>query len=335
MTESKLWVEKYRPKTISDVESQEEIVKILSKSISTGDLPHLLFYGPAGSGKSSSIIALARDLFKDSYKERVLELNASDERGIQVIREKVKNFASTSINTQNSSCLFKLIILDEADSMTYDAQSALRRIIEKYTSVTRFCLICNYVSRIIEPLSSRCVKFRFKALPPKNILARLRKISDLEKIKVSDKTLGVLLSKTKGDLRRAITLLQGTSSLNESTSSLNENDETNYTSSITTKDILDCSGSLEPEIITDLWNSIESGSFDNVILSIKDIMSKGLQAPLLILELFKIIALKEIPDSKKSQMMLEISKTDKNLEDSADEEIQLLALVSVIQKILF
>lgn len=326
MVESKLWVEKYRPKTINDVESQEEIVNILSKSISTGDLPHLLFHGSSGTGKSSTIIALARDLFKDSYKERVLELNASDERGIQVIRDKVKKFASTSINTQNSSCPFKLIILDEADSMTYDAQSALRRIIEKYTSVTRFCLICNYVSRIIEPLGSRCTKFRFKALPPKNIHARLRKISDLENVNVSDKTLSLLLSKTKGDLRRAITLLQGTSSLNQNKDCRG--------SSITCKDILDVSGSLEPEVVDNLWNSVESGSVDNIIFSVKDITTKGIEAPLIILELFKkIVSLTEISDSKKSKILLEISKTDKYLEDSADEELQLLALMSVIQKI--
>ena len=163
---TQLWVEKYRPTRIDDLASQEEVTKTLRGAIAQGQLPHLLMYGPPGTGKTSTILAVARTLYHPSVlKDRVLEMNASDERGIKVVRDKIKNFASHSVSSQKfdgyPSPPFKIIILDECDSMTKDAQGALRRTMEVYSSTTRFCLICNYVSRIIEPLVSRCAKLRF------------------------------------------------------------------------------------------------------------------------------------------------------------------------------
>ncbi|KGG50580.1 hypothetical protein DI09_63p40 [Mitosporidium daphniae] len=192
-----------RPKSLGEIASQEEVVALLRRSIVSGDLPHLLLYGPPGTGKTSTVLALARE--ENAYRQRILELNASDERGIGVVREKIKSFAKTLIN---SPPFFKLIILDEADCMTYDAQAALRRIIEAYSSTTRFCILCNYVHKIIEPLISRCAKFRFKAIDKASAVKRLQFICNEENIQCADEGLEFLIDRSFGDLRKAINYLQ-------------------------------------------------------------------------------------------------------------------------------
>jgi len=172
------WVEKYRPNSLDELIAHEEIIQILNKLIESNKLPHLLFHGPPGTGKTSTIIACAKKMYGANYSSMTLELNASDDRGIDVVREQIKEFAGTK---KLFSTGVKLIILDEADAMTQDAQSALRRVIEKYTSNTRFCMICNYVNKIMPALQSRCTRFRFAPLRPEQIMGRLEAIVSAEK----------------------------------------------------------------------------------------------------------------------------------------------------------
>jgi replication factor C subunit 2/4 len=187
----------------------------------TFQLPHMLFYGPPGTGKTSTVLALAKELYgPELIKTRVLELNASDERGISIVREKVKDFArmqlsnpSPSYRAQYPCPPYKIIILDEADSMTQDAQSALRRTMETYSKITRFCLICNYVTRIIDPLASRCSKFRFKSLDQGNAKRRVEEIAEWEGVKLEDGAAETLIKCSEGDLRKAITFLQSAARL--------------------------------------------------------------------------------------------------------------------------
>lgn len=201
-----------RPRTVEDVVEQSEVIAVFRESLTGADLPNLLLYGPPGTGKTSTILAAARQLFGDIFKDRVLELNASDDRGINVVRTKVKNFSqlqASGVRPDGKPCPpFKIVILDEADAMTHAAQAALRRTMELQSKTTRFCLICNYVSKIIEPITSRCTKFRFKPIKEEKVIERLTTICDLENVKVESDTLKAVVGVSGGDMRRAITTLQ-------------------------------------------------------------------------------------------------------------------------------
>lgn len=192
----------------------------------------MLFYGPPGTGKTSTILALAKELYgPEMIKSRVLELNASDERGISIVRQKVKDFARMQLTNPPAGYKnkypcppFKIIILDEADSMTQDAQSALRRTMETYSKITRFCLICNYVTRIIDPLASRCSKFRFKSLDQSNARKRLDDIASAEGVVVEEGAIDALIQSSEGDLRKAITFLQSAARLVGASASTKDGD---------------------------------------------------------------------------------------------------------------
>lgn len=203
------WVEKYRPKNLNEITSQKEVISSLRKSIDTKNIPHLIFFGPSGCGKTSTILALAEDLFgKDFYSDRIIELNASDERGINIIRDKIKMFAKRAVRLNKDVPPWKIIILDEADSMTSDSQFALRRIIEEYSKVTRFCIICNYHNKIIDPIVSRCSLFRFKPIKKTEIIKKLNVICEKENMICSNDILKKIVKLCRGDLRKAINFLQ-------------------------------------------------------------------------------------------------------------------------------
>lgn len=202
------WVEKYRPKSLDELVAHDEIISTINALIDNNRLPHLLLYGPPGTGKTSTIIACAHRLYGDKYGSMVLELNASDERGIDVVRDTIKNFASTRQMFSNAP---KLIILDEADAMTSAAQMALRRVMEKFTRNARFCMICNYSNKIIPALQSRCTRFRFAPLSPEQAIARTKDIADAEHLNYTSEGLEACVRLGNGDMRRCLNILQSTS----------------------------------------------------------------------------------------------------------------------------
>jgi replication factor C small subunit len=207
---SEIWTEKYRPSKFIDLVGQDEIIKRISSLTNSLNIPHLLFAGPAGTGKSTLALIVVKELYGTNWKENYLELNASDERGIQIVREKVKNFARTK---SLGNVPFKVIFLDEADALTPEAQQALRRTMENYSSTCRFILSCNYSSKIIDPIQSRCAIFRFKLLEKKDIEKVIYKISEKEKLTTNPQAVEILYEGSEGDCRRAVNLLQATSSI--------------------------------------------------------------------------------------------------------------------------
>src|SRR5918911_417490 len=204
-----MWSERYRPKKLNEVIGQKEIVKGISNLIKSPDIPHMLFSGPAGVGKTTTALCIAAELLGDEWKKNTLELNASDERGIKMVRERVKEFAaSIKLADDKEFGKPKIIILDEADEMTPEAQTALRRIIEDSARTTRFIIICNYLSQIIEPIQSRCVVFRFIRLPKGEVIDHLQMICEKQKVKYEEKALAQIYDMTGGDLRQSINIMQ-------------------------------------------------------------------------------------------------------------------------------
>lgn len=205
------WVEKYRPQNIAEVKGHEHIVTVLRSYGVISRIPHLLFYGPPGTGKTSTILAMAKEHYGPDFKCKVMEVNASDERGVEVVTGKIKSFVETSSLAKSDSLGVKLVVLDEVDALTAEAQSALRRIMEKSSARVRFCLCCNYVSKISMPLQSRCTKFRFEGIDRASLRDMVVEVSQKENLSLGDGAIDAVLDLASGDARRVINLLQSAS----------------------------------------------------------------------------------------------------------------------------
>ncbi|KAI8811667.1 P-loop containing nucleoside triphosphate hydrolase protein [Cladochytrium replicatum] len=321
-TSTSPWIEKYRPKQLSDVAAQAEAVAVLKRSLESQDLPHLLFYGPPGTGKTSTILALARELYgPENMRGRVLELNASDERGIDIVREKVKTFAKTTLS-RGQGPPYKIIILDEADSMTVDAQTALRRTMETYSKITRFCLICNYISRIIEPLTSRCAKFRFKPLDDGAVMAKLQYICDQEGVLIEPAALSALSKVSGGDLRKSTMFLQSAARLF-------------HPDPITSVGIGEIAGIVPDATIDVLLSACQSQNFSNLESVAREVVKSGYSASQIVLQLNdKVIANQIINQRTKALITQVVGAVDKSLNDGADEHLQLLKVLASIAGLL-
>ena len=311
----------------------------------------MLFYGPPGTGKTSTILALAKELYGPEFmKSRVLELNASDERGISIVREKVKDFARMQLTNpapgykDRYPCPpFKIIILDEADSMTQDAQSALRRTMETYSKITRFCLICNYVTRIIDPLASRCSKFRFKSLDQGNAKKRLEEIAEKEGVPLEDGAVDALIKCSEGDLRKAITFLQSAARLVGASAKKDGDDEDDDmdvdTKPVTVKIVEDIAGVIPDDNVEKLVKAMKPRSsgetYQAIAKVVEDMVADGWSAGQVVSQLYQRVVYDEaIPDVQKNQIVMVFSEVDKRLVDGADEHLSILDLALRISGIM-
>ncbi|MGM5479927.1 MAG: replication factor C small subunit [Nanobdellota archaeon] len=312
MIESTIWTEKYRPDTFEGVKGQQHIVSKLKAFVEKKNMPHVLFSGPAGVGKTTLSLVVAKQLFKESWKENFLELNASDERGIDVVRVKVKDFARTKAL---GDVPFKIIYLDECDSLTKEAQQALRRTMENYTSTCRFILSCNYSSKIIDPIQSRCAVFKFKPLPESEIYDVIDSIVEKEGLTIDKKTKKTIYKASNGDLRRVENILQSSASIG---------------SEVTEETILSIASLARPQEITKVFESCKQQDFKEARKSLLDIMLEyGLSGLDIIVQLQKEIwNVPDIPSSVQLSFVNACGEAEHRLNEGSDEFIQLEALLA-------
>ena len=310
-----IWAEKYRPKELKEVVGQKEIVEKLKGFVKAKNMPHLIFSGPAGVGKTTCALAMARELYEENWKSNFLELNASDERGIDTIRTKVKDFART---LPLGKVPFKIILLDEADALTRDAQQALRRIMESYTQTCRFILNCNYSSKIIPPIQSRCAVFKFKPLSLEDTEKYVKRIEKNEGIKIEKKALEELYEIANGDLRMITNVLQSCAIV---------------TKNIKLKDIYQMTGTVKINIEPLIKKSI-SGKIDDA----KNLLSKvmydnGLSGIDVIRLIAKYVWNSKMKEEDKIYLMEKIGEAEYRIIQGGDEFIQLLALLSHFHRV--
>ncbi|MCW4039756.1 MAG: replication factor C small subunit [Candidatus Bathyarchaeota archaeon] len=306
-----VWAEKYRPRTLTEIINQKEIVDRLKGFVETNTMPHCLFAGPAGTGKTTAALSLARDLFKENYADSLFELNASDERGINVVRERVKTFARTR---SLGGIPFKILVLDEADNMTSDAQQALRRTMERYTETCRFILICNYSSRIIDPIQSRCAPFRFTPLDNDDIQGRLSYVAQNEGLELRADGMQAILTECQGDLRKAFNTLQAAAA---------------YGETITEDTIYNVAGRVHPQDIREMLKLAFNGEFVEARNKLRQILIEyGVSASDVIKSVHSELLRFNLPTRWKAQLADTVGEIDFRITQGANEEVQFSALLA-------
>ncbi|MFB6104020.1 MAG: replication factor C small subunit [Halobacteriaceae archaeon] len=307
-----VWIEKYRPERLADVVGQDRIVNRLEGYVEQGEVPHLLFAGPAGVGKTAAAQAIARELYGDDWRENFLELNASDDRGIDVVRDRIKEFARASFGGYDH----RMIFLDEADALTSDAQSALRRTMEQFSDNVRFVLSCNYSSQIIDPIQSRCAVFRFSSLPDDAVEEVVRKIATNEGIEITDAAVDALVYAADGDMRKAINGLQAAS----------------VTGGTVEEDMVyDITATARPEEVQSMVEAALDGEFATARATLDELLTdQGLAGGDIIDQLHRSVWEFDISDQDAVYLMDRVGEADYRIAEGANERVQLEALLAAV-----
>ena len=310
---SGMWTEKYRPQSLDEIVNQVEIVSRFKNFVNEKNMPHLLLVGPAGVGKTTSILALAKDLYGPSYRSFILELNASDERGIGVIRDKVKNFARTAAIASPVS--FKILIMDEADHLTGDAQHALRRTMEIYTKTCRFCLLGNYSENIIDPIQSRCSVFRFSPLEEDDLKGHIEDIAKRESLDIVEEGIDAIYQASNGDVRKSINLLQAAAANKQN---------------IDDVAIYNLLGNVSPEAIKNMLNTALGGNFlDSRELLRELLINQGVAPADIIRNVYReIMRSSSLSERMKVKLSDTLGTIDYRLTQGSRAEIQLSTLLA-------
>ncbi len=308
---NEIWTEKYRPKTLDEVVGQASVTDRLKGYVEAKNMPHLMFAGTPGTGKTTCALALARSMYGDSWRGNFIELNASDDRGIDVVRGKIKDFARTA---PIEGAEFKIIFLDESDALTNDAQGALRRTMEKYSKTCRFILSCNYSSKIIDPIQSRCAVFRFRPVSNTEIQKVVDRIAAEEKLDLGEGAVEALIYIARGDVRRAVNTLQTAASLGEQ---------------ITPDTIAKVSGSANEDEITDILKSAMMGKFNDACNKLDNVMiTYGLSGQDVIRQIHAEISKLGLPIESKVKLIDKTGEIEFRIIEGSNEKIQLEALLA-------
>ncbi len=313
-----LWVEKHRPRSVNDIKGQPSIVSRLRAYANNGTFPHLMLAGPPGTGKTTAAMALTRDIYGEEFRNNLLEMNASDERKLESIRTKVKNFARTS---PYGNAPFKIIFLDEADALTNDAQGALRRIMEQHAATCRFILSCNYSSKIIEPIQSRCAVFRFRPLANDQVETQIKFVAENENVELDQDACDAIVRVSLGDLRKAITALQVAAAVNKK---------------VTRELVYETTATAPPEVLHQYLMACKEDGFHAARRRLKEILNNfGLAGTDFINQLHRTLYdVDFLPEPAKLELTRLMAEIDFRLVEGGGEQLQLDSLTAHISTVL-